>query len=138
MARMGTRSRLCLESVDPTFGSTVRDALLAAPDWLDFGAISGKRSLQQQMELFAKGRDEDGVIIAPSAVVTYRDGLTTPSRHQSGMALDIMAYKGGRGTFDEGATVRRALYIIGFAAARGVELTGGVKWGWDFGHLEVA
>jgi len=127
-----------LASVDPTLGDTVRDSLLAAPDWLDFGVISGMRSIPEQQVLFAKGRNEAGLIISAPDVVTYRDGITSPSRHQSGEALDIMAFEGGRGTFRREPMIIRVAYIIGFAASRGVVLTGGVKWGWDFGHLEVA
>lgn len=139
MARIGIRSNTCLDSVDCVLGGVVREALRDAPDWLDFGVISGRRSSAEQQALFAKGRDENGEVTDPDKVVTYRNGISTPSRHQSGEAVDIMAFlPSGRGTFDERQTEKRSAYIIGFAAARGVALVGGVKWGWDAGHLELA
>ena len=144
MATVGKRSAQCLETVEPDFAEAVTDSLIAAPDWLDFAVISGMRERSEQALLFQKGRDLDGNVIDSAAVVTWRDGVMRLSRHQDqdgdgyGEAIDIMAFVGGRGTFDEREIEKRAAYIIGFCAARGIKLDGGVRWGWDQGHLEKA
>lgn len=136
MGKVSRRSEACLATVDPELADAVLCALLAAPKWLDFAVISGLRSAEEQRALWQKGRDENGGIISLARVVTYKDGLHQQSRHQFGRAVDIVAYKGGI-TWDERENYIRAAYIAGFAAARGVRLTGGFKWGWDPGHIEL-
>ena len=136
MAIVGTRSEKNLISVTPELGDIVRAALEAAPPWLDFAVISGRRSIEEQQALWSKGRQGD-VIIHPEEVVTYRDGIRKKSRHQFGQALDIVAYEEGSITWDQREVSARAGYVIGFAAARGIKLTGGAKWDWDLGHLEL-
>lgn len=135
MATISGRSRQNLDSVHPELGLAVTQALRHAPGWLDFGVISGKRTVEEQQELFAKGRDADGNIVGD--VVTYADGLHKKSRHQSGRAIDIVAYVKGEVSWDEDEIAKRAAYILGFARAKGLRLTGGLYWGWDLGHLEM-
>jgi peptidoglycan L-alanyl-D-glutamate endopeptidase CwlK len=137
MAGVSKRSDRCLRSVNPVIGDIVRKALMAAPPWMDFGVISGKRTAEEQAALFAQGRDADGQIIDRKAVVTFKDGTTKPSRHQGGEAIDIAAFHKGAITWDRKIMAIRAAYIIGFAAAHGVRLTGGAEWGWDEGHIEL-
>ncbi len=143
MATVGRRSAECLKTVEPEFGKAVLYALKMAPDYLDFAVISGMRLTQEQQAMYLKGRDENGEVVDESLVVTWKDGVLRLSRHQDkdgngyGEAIDIMAFKGGRGTFDEYEIEKRAAYIIGFCAARGIKLDGGVRWGWDQGHLEM-
>ena len=136
MATVGTRSDMNLRSVEPEIGNIVRAALEAAPPWLDFAVISGRRRVEDQQLLWFKGRNRGGVIVKLELVVTYKDGIEKLSRHQSGRAVDIAAYEKGKITFDQREISARAGYIIGFAAARGIKLTGGVKWDWDVGHIE--
>lgn len=137
MANVSSRSERCLQSVDPELGDVVRKALLAAPAWMDFGVISGLRTVDEQQALWKKGRDANGDIVDRDEVVTFKDGIHQKSRHQFGNAVDIAAYKDGRITWDRKITAIRAAYIIGFAAAHGVRLTGGAKWEWDEGHIEL-
>lgn len=137
MAKISARSEACLQSVNSRLADVVRRALEAAPDWLDFVVISGLRTAEEQRALFAKGRDEEGLIIDQSKVVTYKDGVNQRSRHQSGNAVDIVAYKKGGITWNERENYIRAAYVVGWAAAHGVRLTGGIKWGWDPFHLEL-
>lgn len=137
MAVVSSRSRRHIDSVDPRLGAVVLAALEAAPPWLDFAVISGRRTTKEQQTLFARGRDAAGNIVDQSEVVTYADGVTTKSNHQSGRAIDIVAYEAGDVTWDEVEIATRAAYIVGFAAAHGVTLTGGIKWGWDEGHLQL-
>jgi hypothetical protein len=144
MAKAGKRTRSVLKTIEPKMGDAILDALLAAPDWLDFGAVSGLRTRDEQQDLWFQGRDEDGEIVDAGLVVTYRDGIILLSNHQDhdgngyGEAVDIAAFVGGRPTWDKLEVAKRAAYIVGFLAARGIVVTGGVKWGWDEGHLEQA
>lgn len=136
MATVGTRSDKNLRSIVPDIGAVIRAALEAAPPWLDFAVISGRRSVFDQQLLWFKGRNKGGTIVKLEEVVTYCDGIIKESNHQSGHAADIAAYENGKITFDEREVTARAGYIIGFALARGIVLTGGIKWDWDLGHLE--
>lgn len=138
MATIGIRSSRNLDSVHSEIGAVVRAALEAAPPWLDFAVISGFRTVVEQGMLWDKGRDKHGEIIRLEEVVTYKDGTFKRSRHQSGRAVDIVAYEDGKITWDEREVAARAGYIIGFALARGIKLTGGIKWNWDLGHVEGA
>ena len=141
MAVIGTRTRKNLDTVHPELRGTVARALVAAPEWLDFAVISGARSAEEQHELWLKGRDEAGMIVDQSKVVTYKDGYNRISNHQPkadgwGAAIDIVAYKDGQITWDEKEIAIRAAYIVGFAASEGIRLEGGVRWKWDYGHVE--
>ena len=143
MAKVGPRTERLLLTVEPEFADVVRHAMLAAPDWLDFAVVSGKRTTEEQQELFAQGRDENGEIVDQSLVTTYRDGVEVLSNHQDhdgngyGEAIDIVAFVNGRPDFREMFVMRVAAYVVGYAKARGLDLTGGVKWMWDVGHLEL-
>jgi hypothetical protein len=137
MAKVSRRSEKNLASVDPKLATAVRQALLAAPSNLDFAVISGHRTTEEQHALWQKGRGDYGNIIDLLNVVTFKDGIHQRSRHQFGNAVDIVAYVNGRITWDESENCIRAAYIAGFAAALGVRLTGGFRWGWDPGHLEL-
>ena len=137
MATISTRSEDCLQSVDVALGHAIREALRAAPEHLDFAVISGLRTAAEQRALWKKGRDADGNITDKAQVVTFKDGIHQRSRHQYCRAVDIVAFKDGGITWDERENYIRAAYIAGFAAAHGVRLTGGFKWGWDPGHLEL-
>ena len=136
MATVGKRTARVIETVEPSLGGAIRRALEAAPDWLDFACTSGGRTETMQQALWSKGRDAKGDIVDESLVVTYKDGIEKLSRHQGGNAIDIVAYRGGKPTYDEHEGSLRAAYVMGFLAANGIETTGGVKWGWDQGHIE--
>lgn len=137
MATVGKRSEYVLQSVNPVLGNIVRMALIAAPPWLDFAVVSGDRTAEEQYALWCIGRTNGGDTVDPAKVVTYRDGTIKKSNHQSGNALDIVAYRDGNAVWTETANAAVAGYVIGFAAAKGIKLGGGVKWLWDYGHLEL-
>jgi hypothetical protein len=144
MAKAGKQTRSVLKTVGPNMGEAILEALEAAPDWLDFSVISGRRTREEQQDLWFQGRNEDGDVVDADLVVTFLDGIILLSSHQDrdgtgyGEAVDIAAFVGGRPTWDKLEVVKRAAYIVGFLAARGITVTGGVKWGWDEGHLEEA
>ena len=52
----------------------------------DCAIVSGKRTKEEQAELYKKGRSTSGEI------VTYRDGVFKKSKHQSGNAVDVVPY----------------------------------------------
>jgi peptidoglycan L-alanyl-D-glutamate endopeptidase CwlK len=52
----------------------------------DCSVISGVRTAEEQQDLYAKGRTEDGQI------VTYKDGVIKKSKHQLGLAVDVVPY----------------------------------------------
>jgi len=137
MAKVSARSRLNLDSVDPALGQVVLQALQAAPPWLDFAVISGRRTREEQQALWRTGRDASGMIVDTDAVVTFKDGINLRSRHQSGRAVDIVAYVDGQISWDPRDNEKCSAYVIGYAAARGIKLTGGIEWGWDHGHIEL-
>ncbi|MCP4900906.1 MAG: M15 family metallopeptidase [bacterium] len=137
MAGVSARSEKCLRSVDTELGDVVRRALQAAPAWLDFAVVSGLRTTEEQQALFRKGRDVNGTITDRRKIVTWKDGVIKKSRHQSGKAVDIVAYVDGVIDWSEKPNLAVAAYVIGFAAAHGVKLVGGVKWKWDYGHVEL-
>lgn len=137
MAQLGLKTKRILGTVDPELEAVVIAALLAAPPWLDFAVISGKRTASEQNALWEKGRDGFGTIVDKKKVVTYKDGYVKKSRHQGKKAIDIVAFVKGKPNWSKSALSAVAGYIIGFAAARGVGLTGGLKWNWDIGHIEM-
>jgi peptidoglycan L-alanyl-D-glutamate endopeptidase CwlK len=63
----------------------------------DCTVVYGHRTPEEQFELFKKGRAEvDGrwKIVKPQHVVTYKDGMEDPSRHNSypSEAIDVVPY----------------------------------------------
>jgi len=141
MAKVGKRSQAKLNSVSKRLGDVVGDALWAAPGYLDFAVISGTRTAEEQALLYAIGRKETGARNVPT--ITNCDGYKKKSRHQppigqeKGQAVDIASFKGNTISWDDTDTAAVAAYVIGFAKAQGIDLTGGVAWGWDFGHIEL-
>jgi hypothetical protein len=62
---------------------------------IDFGISRGYSSPAEQFELFKKGRslvNGKWVISNKGQVVTYKDGTTSPSKHNTREAVDIYAY----------------------------------------------
>lgn len=58
--------------------------------------IEGFRTSAYQQELYAKGRTK------PGEIVTYRNGTTNPSNHQSSLAADIVIATRLHGTINWG------------------------------------
>lgn len=54
--------------------------------YFDCSVISGIRTLEEQQELYAKGRTK------PGGIVTYKDGIVSKSKHQEGLAVDVVPY----------------------------------------------
>jgi len=79
---------------------------------VDFGCICGLRTEEEQAELFRKGASQC-------------DGVNKRSKHQDGMAVDLMAYIGSRGSWE------LKLYdnIADAMKQAAIELDTGVRWG---------
>ena len=78
------------------FASNV-DALLSA-DPADWIVTSGYRSPDEQTALYAEGRDNQGNIVTPSAVVT--NAKAGQSAHNAGLAVDVTLVKDGKDDWD--------------------------------------
>ena len=79
--KLSQRSLDRLDSVDPDLIKVVKYAIGVTK--VDFGVIEGVRTLQIQKELVAAGASK-----------------TMNSKHLKGLAVDLMAYVGGRGCWE--------------------------------------
>lgn len=79
--KLSRRSLDRLEGVDDRLVSVVKYAITLTKT--DFGVIQGLRTLEQQKELVAKGASQ-----------------TMKSKHLDGLAVDLMAYINGRGSWE--------------------------------------
>ena len=79
--KLSQRSLDRLDNVDPDLIKVVKYAIGATK--IDFGVIEGVRTLEKQKELVAVGASK-----------------TMNSKHLKGLAVDLMAYVGGRGCWE--------------------------------------
>jgi peptidoglycan L-alanyl-D-glutamate endopeptidase CwlK len=104
--------------------------VLAAMEALGFPMMisDGIRSTDQQSALYAKGRT------LPGPIVTYCDGVTKKSHHQSGRACDCCFVIDGQPSFD----ARLPWKAFG-ACAEALGLTWGGNFSRlnDLGHVEL-
>jgi peptidoglycan L-alanyl-D-glutamate endopeptidase CwlK len=78
---LSQRSRDRLSKVDEKLVETVKKAIGITT--VDFGVICGRRTVEEQKELVAKGASQ-----------------TMHSKHIDGLAVDLMAYIKGRGSWE--------------------------------------
>jgi peptidoglycan LD-endopeptidase CwlK len=78
---------------------------------VDFGVIQGLRTLEEQKALFAKGASQ-----------------TMKSKHLDGLAVDLMAYVGGRGVWELNVYDEVADAMKAAAIEEGVALRWGAAW----------
>ncbi len=79
--KLSKRSMSRLEGVNPKLVKVVTTAITISK--IDFGVICGLRTIEEQRELVAKGASQ-----------------TMKSKHLEGNAVDLMAYIGGRGSWE--------------------------------------
>jgi peptidoglycan L-alanyl-D-glutamate endopeptidase CwlK len=79
--KLSQRSLDRMEGVDERLVSVVKHAITATKT--DFGVIQGLRTIEMQKALVAKGASQ-----------------TMKSKHLDGLAVDLMAYIGGRGSWE--------------------------------------
>lgn len=117
---------------------------LHCPDW---GVSAGKRTTDEQFNLFRKGRTmittsegkSEYVVVEPSEVVTNADGYNNVSAHQSGLAFDIYCYVDGKTNYEIGNLGLVATCIFAAASELGEEIVWGGNWKSlvDAPHFEV-
>jgi peptidoglycan L-alanyl-D-glutamate endopeptidase CwlK len=93
----------------------------------------GYRSTARQQELWRQGRSASGKVINQAAIVTHRDGVKSPSNHQSALAVDIVAEVGGNLTWD--CPHAFWMYLGHLARAQGLEYGGDWRMR-DYPHVE--
>jgi peptidoglycan L-alanyl-D-glutamate endopeptidase CwlK len=79
--KLSKRSLSRLDGVDERMVRVVNTAITVSK--IDFGVICGLRTIQEQRELVAKGASQ-----------------TMKSKHIDGLAVDLMAYIGGRASWE--------------------------------------
>ena len=79
--KLSKRSLGRLEGVDERMVRVVKTAITVSK--IDFGVICGLRTVEEQRELVAKGASQ-----------------TMKSKHIDGLAVDLMAYVGGRASWE--------------------------------------
>ena len=79
--KLSKRSLAKLEGVDERMVRVVKTAITVSK--IDFGVIQGLRTIEEQRELVAKGASQ-----------------TMKSKHIDGLAVDVMAYIGSRGSWE--------------------------------------
>ena len=79
--KLSKRSLGRLEGVDERMVRVVKTAITVSK--IDFGVICGLRTIEEQRELVAKGASQ-----------------TMKSKHIDGLAVDLMAYIGGRASWE--------------------------------------
>ena len=81
MYKLSNRSLARLSGVDDRLVEVVKAAIQETE--VDFGVIQGLRTLEEQKKLFESGASQ-----------------TMKSKHLDGLAVDLMAYVGGRGSWE--------------------------------------
>jgi len=118
MFKFGKASRRRMEGLHPRLVEFLEAAIKYTP--IDFGIawMGGFRTAEDQNELFKK---------VPK--VTTKDGYKRKSKHQSGLAVDLMPYVNGKST----PSKENYLFLAGalFAIAQDMHIN--LRWGgnWD-------
>lgn len=107
--KLSKRSLSKLEGVKPELVNVVQRAITVSN--IDFGVVQGLRTIEQQRELVAKGASQ-----------------TMKSKHLTGDAVDLMAYIGGKPSWELSVydDIADAMKIA--AQEEGVALRWGAAW----------
>ena len=107
--KLSTRSLSKLQGVDERLVETVELAITMTK--IDFGVICGLRTIEEQEALVAKGASQ-----------------TMKSKHLDGLAVDLMAYIDGRGSWELNLYDDIGDAMIKAAKVVGVPLRWGCAW----------
>jgi peptidoglycan L-alanyl-D-glutamate endopeptidase CwlK len=103
-----------LNSVDPKLKFLAEEVLKISP--FDFGITEGFRDRTRQNALFNEGKSNC-------------DGINTLSKHQQGLAIDIMVYdENSKGTWQE----KYYYQVAGVFKAVAKQMNINIRWGGDF------
>lgn len=102
----------------------------------DCTVVSGLRTQEEQEALYAKGRTQ------PGDIVTHMDGVNRRSKHQTGLAVDVVPYPSMYGNIEK--LIEFGWFVKGVAAmlirygAMEKEVKWGGDWRWrDYPHWEL-
>lgn len=112
---------------------------------IDFSVVSGLRTADEQLELFKRGRtliEGKWIITSVAKVITYKDGLKSKSRHQSGNAIDIIPYPSGyqneRRIFELAGVIKGVAFLLRKYGAVTYDIDWGYDlWNWDQNHFQL-
>ena len=107
--KLSERSLGKLEGVDDTLVEVVKEAINLTK--VDFGVTFGMRTLEEQQALVAKGASQ-----------------TMKSKHLEGLAVDLMAYIGGRASWELNVYDDIADAMMEAAKLEDVALRWGAAW----------
>ena len=107
--KLSKRSLARLEGVDERMIRVVKTAITFST--VDFGVIQGLRTIEEQRELVAKGASQ-----------------TMKSKHLDGLAVDLMAYVGSRGSWELSLYDNIADAMKLAAIEEGVAIRWGAAW----------
>ena len=107
--KLSKRSLAKLEGVDDRLVRVVKTAISLSN--IDFGVIQGLRTVAEQRELVAKGASQ-----------------TMKSKHLEGLAVDLMAYVGSRGSWEMSLYDDIADAMKLAAIEEGVPIRWGAAW----------
>jgi peptidoglycan L-alanyl-D-glutamate endopeptidase CwlK len=139
MLKYGARSKKNFEGVHPDLVKVLTYVLEVYG--FDHTIVSGVRSDDEQIALYAKGRDSSGNIVDPSRVVTHVDGINKRSNHQTksdGYGHAVDAYPYPIDLSRKRLSVVRYYHMASYVKAAAIELfTNGeishlVRWGGDW------
>lgn len=109
MYKLSQRSLDRMEGVDERLVAVVKHAITATKT--DFGVIQGLRTIEMQKALVAKGASQ-----------------TMKSKHLDGLAVDLMAYVEGRGSWELNLYDDLAAAMAEGANAVGCKIRWGAAW----------
>lgn len=109
MFNFGERSLKNLEGVHPNLVKVMKSAIADSP--LDFAIIEGVRTKERQVQLYNEGKSK-----------------TLLGRHIEGMAVDLMVYVNGKGTWEFKQYQIVAEHIEKRAKELGIDITWGGRW----------
>jgi len=107
--KLSQRSLDRMDGVDDKLVAVVKHAITATKT--DFGVIQGLRTIEMQKALVAKGASQ-----------------TMKSKHLDGLAVDLMAYIGGRGSWELNLYDDLADAMAEGANAVGCKIRWGAAW----------
>ena len=107
--KLSKRSLARLEGVDERLVRVVKRAIELTT--VDFGVVQGLRTIDEQRELVAKGASQ-----------------TMKSKHIDGLAVDLMAYVGGKGSWELSLYDNIADAMKLAAMEEGVAVRWGAAW----------
>ena len=143
--KLSTRSKERISGIHPELIEIIEEGITNSP--YDFGipAYGGLRTIEDQQELYAKGRTEESLNKGEKPI-TYCDGVTKKSNHQAkpdgyGHAFDIYIFdhETKRASWNIDKLTAVAEHLIKVAASHGIVLSWGGHWTKfkDYPHFEI-